>query len=81
MSCAVSLFLWSQYYSFQVCICSNRILVQDEIYDEFAKKMAEKVDKELKVGNGMEQGITQGPLINDKAVEKASQLVVITFLC
>lgn len=61
----------------QVCIASNRILVQDEIYDEFAKKLAEKVDQDLKVGNGLEQGTTQGPLINQKAVEKVHNFKLI----
>lgn len=54
----------------QTCICANRILVQDKIYDEFVSKFAEEVDKQLKVGNGMEASSTQGPLINEKAVEK-----------
>jgi len=48
------------------------MLVQDKIYDEFASKFAEEVDKQLKVGNGMEASSTQGPLINEKAVEKVS---------
>lgn len=55
---------------YQTCICANRILVQDKIYDEFASKFAEAVDKQMKVGNGMEASSTQGPLINEKAVEK-----------
>ena len=50
-------------------MCANRILVQDGIYDEFSKKMAKAVEKFV-VGNGMEPGVTQGPLINEKAVEK-----------
>ncbi|PFX17403.1 succinate-semialdehyde dehydrogenase, mitochondrial-like [Stylophora pistillata] len=54
----------------QTCICANRILVQDKIYDEFASKFAAAVDEQLKVGNGMDASSTQGPLINEKAVEK-----------
>ena len=54
----------------QTCICANRILVQDKIYDEFASKFAAAVDKQMKVGNGMESSSTQGPLINEKAVQK-----------
>lgn len=54
----------------QTCICANRILVQDKIYDEFAAKFAAAVDKQMKVGNGMEASSTQGPLINEKAVQK-----------
>ena len=55
---------------YQTCICANRILVQDKIYDEFASKFAAAVDEHLKVGNGMDASSTQGPLINEKAVEK-----------
>ncbi|MEP0519150.1 MAG: NAD-dependent succinate-semialdehyde dehydrogenase [Hyphomicrobiales bacterium] len=53
----------------QTCVCANRIFVQDAIYDEFVEKLAAKV-AELKVGDGTKDGVTQGPLINDKAVEK-----------
>ncbi|NSX55915.1 NAD-dependent succinate-semialdehyde dehydrogenase [Parasulfitobacter algicola] len=53
----------------QTCVCANRIYVQASVYDEFAEKLAEKV-AELKTGNGFEDGVTIGPLINDAAVEK-----------
>ncbi|KAF3057157.1 Succinate-semialdehyde dehydrogenase, mitochondrial [Daldinia childiae] len=53
----------------QTCVCANRIYVQKGIYDEFAKKFAEKV-KEFKVGNGFDEGITHGPLIHDRAISK-----------
>ncbi|KAI0015868.1 succinate-semialdehyde dehydrogenase NADP+, partial [Xylariomycetidae sp. FL0641] len=53
----------------QTCVCANRIYVQKGIYDEFAKKFAEKVQG-FKVGNGFEEGITHGPLIHDRAVSK-----------
>ncbi len=53
----------------QTCVCANRILVQDTIYDEFSRKFVQAV-KQLKVGNGLEQGIQQGPLINKAALEK-----------
>lgn len=59
----------------QTCICANRILVQDKIYDEFASKFAEAVDNQLTVGNGMEATSTQGPLINEKSVEKVESHV------
>src|SRR5712672_2496156 len=49
----------------QTCVCANRLLVQDKVYDAFAAKLTEKV-KAMKVGNGMEPGVVQGPLI-DKA--------------
>jgi succinate-semialdehyde dehydrogenase/glutarate-semialdehyde dehydrogenase len=53
----------------QTCVCTNRFLVQDGIYDAFVEKLTAAVRK-LKVGNGMEEGVTQGPLINGAAVEK-----------
>lgn len=53
----------------QTCVCANRILVQDAVYDTFAAKLAEKVAA-LKVGPGSEEGVTQGPLINEAAVLK-----------
>jgi succinate-semialdehyde dehydrogenase/glutarate-semialdehyde dehydrogenase len=53
----------------QTCVCANRILVQDRIYDAFAKKLADAASK-LKVGNGLEEGVQQGPLIDMRAVEK-----------
>lgn len=59
----------------QTCICANRILVQDKIYDEFAAKFAAAMDKQMKVGNGMEASSTQGPLINEKAVQKVESHV------
>src|SRR5262245_17312125 len=53
----------------QTCVCANRLLVQDAVYDAFAKKLADAV-KALKPAPGTEPGATQGPLIDDKAVEK-----------
>ncbi|WP_208353322.1 NAD-dependent succinate-semialdehyde dehydrogenase [Pseudaestuariivita rosea] len=53
----------------QTCVCANRIYVQAGIYDAFADKMAQKVDA-LKVGDGFEDGVEIGPLINEAAVEK-----------
>ena len=53
----------------QTCVCANRLLVQDSVYDAFAEKLAAAVSK-LQVGNGMEKGTTQGPLINEAAVQK-----------
>jgi succinate-semialdehyde dehydrogenase / glutarate-semialdehyde dehydrogenase len=54
----------------QTCVCANRLYVQDGVYDAFAQKLAEAV-QQLKVGNGFESGVTQGPLIDEAAVEKA----------
>ena len=56
----------------QTCVCANRVLVQDGIHDAFAAKMAEAV-KGLKVGNGLEDGTQQGPLIDLRAVEKVEE--------
>jgi succinate-semialdehyde dehydrogenase / glutarate-semialdehyde dehydrogenase len=53
----------------QTCVCANRLLVQDAVYDTFAEKLAGAV-KKLKPANGLEAGATQGPLIDDRAVEK-----------
>ena len=53
----------------QTCVCANRLLVQEGVYEAFADKLAAAV-KTLKVGNGMEDGVNQGPLIDMAAVEK-----------
>ena len=56
----------------QTCVCANRIYVQDGVYDAFAEKLAAAV-KKLKVGNGAEDGVTTGPLINPAAVKKVEE--------
>src|SRR6266850_2098873 len=56
----------------QTCVCANRILVQDSVYDAFAKKLAAAVAK-LKVGDGLKGETQQGPLINMKAVDKVEE--------
>ena len=56
----------------QTCVCANRLLVQAGVYDAFAAKLKDAVAK-LKVGNGMDDGVTIGPLINADAVAKAEQ--------
>ncbi|HKO10313.1 MAG TPA: NAD-dependent succinate-semialdehyde dehydrogenase, partial [Alphaproteobacteria bacterium] len=56
----------------QTCVCANRLLVQDAVYEEFSAKLAQAVSG-LRVGNGIEAGVTQGPLIDMKAVEKVEQ--------
>ena len=56
----------------QTCVCANRLLVQDGVYDAFAAKLKVAVEA-LKVGNGMEPGVTQGPLINGEAVLKVEE--------
>ena len=58
----------------QTCVCANRILVQDGVYDAFAEKLSARVAK-LKLGNGLDDGVTQGPLITMDAVEKVERLL------
>jgi succinate-semialdehyde dehydrogenase/glutarate-semialdehyde dehydrogenase len=53
----------------QTCVCANRLLVQDGVFDEFAARLKIAVEA-LRVGNGMEEGVTQGPLINGDALAK-----------
>src|SRR6185436_351225 len=53
----------------QTCVCANRFLVQASVYDDFAARLGRAVDR-LKSGSGFEEGVTQGPLIDMKAVEK-----------
>jgi len=53
----------------QTCVCTNRFYVQDSVYDAFAEKFTAAVAR-IMVGNGFEGGVTQGPLINEAAVEK-----------
>ena len=56
----------------QTCVCANRIFVQDGVYDAFAAKLAEAV-KKLKPAPDLEAGATQGPLIDDRAVQKVEE--------
>lgn len=56
----------------QTCVCSNRIYVHDSIADTFTAKFVEKV-QQLRVGNGLEEGVEIGPLIDDAAVEKVQR--------
>jgi succinate-semialdehyde dehydrogenase/glutarate-semialdehyde dehydrogenase len=58
----------------QTCVCANRILVQDNVYNAFADKLAQAA-KNLKVSNGLEDGAQQGPLIDMRAVEKVEEHV------
>ncbi|MCU8038586.1 NADP-dependent succinate-semialdehyde dehydrogenase [Shewanella oncorhynchi] len=59
----------------QTCVCANRIYVQDGVYDEFALKLSTAVGK-LKVGEGIKEGVTTGPLINAAAVEKVQSHLI-----
>jgi succinate-semialdehyde dehydrogenase/glutarate-semialdehyde dehydrogenase len=56
----------------QTCVCANRIYAQDGIYDDFVSKLAKKV-MDLKVGNGTEVGVMQGPLITMDAIDKVER--------
>jgi len=56
----------------QTCVCANRLYVQAGVYDQFVEKLAEKVAA-MKVGDGTEDGVVQGPLINEAAIEKVEE--------
>jgi succinate-semialdehyde dehydrogenase / glutarate-semialdehyde dehydrogenase len=58
----------------QTCVCANRILVQEGVYEAFAAKFKAAIEA-MKVGNGMEPGVSQGPLINEAAVAKVEEHV------
>lgn len=58
----------------QTCVCVNRFLIHDSIYNAFAEKFIDAVGK-LKMGNGMEEGVNIGPLIHKKAIENNKQFV------
>jgi len=58
----------------QTCVCTNRFFVQDGVYDQFVEKLSAASAK-LKVGPGLEDGVQQGPLIDEKAVEKVEELI------
>ncbi|MGH8760924.1 MAG: NAD-dependent succinate-semialdehyde dehydrogenase, partial [Burkholderiales bacterium] len=58
----------------QTCVCANRLYVQDGVYDSFVAKLAQKV-RGIKVGNGFDVGVTQGPLIDERAVAKVDEHV------
>jgi succinate-semialdehyde dehydrogenase / glutarate-semialdehyde dehydrogenase len=58
----------------QTCVCANRLFVQDGVYEQFAEKLAAKV-AQFKVGNGMDEGVNQGPLINTEALAKVEEHV------
>lgn len=61
-------------FSGQTCVCVNRFLVQDEVYDEFVEKFVAEV-KKFKIGNGLDEQVNFGPLIDDKAINKMKTFV------
>ncbi|MGP9689444.1 NAD-dependent succinate-semialdehyde dehydrogenase [Psychrobacter sp. AOP22-C1-C5] len=58
----------------QTCVCANRLFIQASVYEEFSQKLAEQV-RAIKVGNGLEAGVAQGPLISQAAANNAESLV------
>ena len=58
----------------QTCVCANRMFVQDGIYDEFARRLAE-TSAAMKVGSGFEEGVEQGPIIDDQGFAKVERHV------
>ncbi|UPK81374.1 NAD-dependent succinate-semialdehyde dehydrogenase [Proteus vulgaris] len=61
----------------QTCVCANRFYIHKDVYQQFSERFVAAVQK-LKVGNGFEEGVTIGPLINRKAVEKSQSLLADT---
>ncbi|WP_339135556.1 MAG: NAD-dependent succinate-semialdehyde dehydrogenase [Candidatus Electrothrix sp. GW3-4] len=59
----------------QTCVCANRFIVQEGVYDAFAEKLIQAVQAQLKVGNGFDEGVNQGPLIDLNAVQKVEQQI------
>uniref|UniRef100_A0A060T3V5 Succinate-semialdehyde dehydrogenase n=1 Tax=Blastobotrys adeninivorans TaxID=409370 RepID=A0A060T3V5_BLAAD len=62
-------------HSGQTCICANRLFVHESVYNEFTTKLVQKVVNSLKLGPGMDDGTTHGPLIHKRAVEKVESHV------
>ena len=58
----------------QTCVCVNRFLIHEKVYDEFTAKLCKAVS-ELKIGNGLDEGVNIGPLINKNAVKKITQFI------
>ncbi len=58
----------------QTCICANRILVQDSVYDAFVERFTALVNT-FKIGNGLDEGVTHGPVVNEKAVSDIDEMV------
>eukprot|EP00730_Choanoeca_flexa_P008336 TRINITY_DN12477_c0_g1_i3.p2 TRINITY_DN12477_c0_g1~~TRINITY_DN12477_c0_g1_i3.p2 ORF type:complete len:183 (+),score=39.78 TRINITY_DN12477_c0_g1_i3:1152-1700(+) len=58
----------------QTCVCANRFLVAEEVHDVFVSKLGDEMLK-LRLGNGLEEGVTQGPLIDQAAVDKVTSMI------
>lgn len=59
----------------QACIAANRVYVHDNVYDKFADMLTSKVEETLRCGNGLDEGVTMGPLINAAGVAKVDRQV------
>jgi len=59
----------------QTCVCTNRFYVHAKVYDEFSQKLAKAVEQRLKVGEGFEDAVTTGPLIDKAAIDKVKEHV------
>lgn len=59
----------------QTCVCANRIYAQAGIYDEFSAKLKAAIDEQLRVGDGLDPDVNQGPLIDEHAVAKVEELI------
>jgi len=59
----------------QTCVTSNRIFVQNGIYDEFVLRLKKQIDETLVLGNGLHKGVNQGPLVNGNQLQRVSQIV------
>jgi succinate-semialdehyde dehydrogenase/glutarate-semialdehyde dehydrogenase len=59
----------------QTCVCANRFIIQEGVYHAFADKLIQAVQEQLKVGNGFDEGVNQGPLIDVHAVHKVEQQI------
>lgn len=59
----------------QTCVCTNRFLIQDKVYDSFAEKLTAAVKARLRLGDGMESGVTTGPLIDGRAADGVLALI------
>jgi len=59
----------------QTCVCANRLIIQQDVYEEFAGKLIASVRGQLKVGNGFDEGVNQGPLIDLNAVLKVEEQI------
>lgn len=70
------LYLHCIFSFFQSCVCPNRFLIQEDVFDEFVKTLKNKINSEIVVGNPADPRTTVGPLINKAQVEKVTDSLV-----